>query len=57
VSCSGGSTGIVWPAVEMNGGKGAPAVGGGKEVVEELQGDVAKLEVGSMRQRSLNVKG
>jgi hypothetical protein len=41
----------------MNGGKGAPAVGGGKEVVEELQGDVAKLEVGSMRQRSLNVKG
>jgi hypothetical protein len=32
-------------AVEMNGGKGAPAVGGGKEVVEELQGDVAKLEV------------
>jgi hypothetical protein len=33
--------------MEMNGRKGAPAVGGGKEVVEEHQGDVAKLEVGS----------
>jgi hypothetical protein len=48
VSCSGGSTGTVRPAVERNGGKGAPVVGGSKEVVEELQGDVAKLEVGSI---------
>jgi hypothetical protein len=29
----------------MNGGSGAPVVGGGKEVVEELQGDVEKLGV------------
>jgi hypothetical protein len=27
----------------MNGGSGAPVVGGGEEVVEELQGDVEKL--------------
>jgi hypothetical protein len=35
-------------AVEMNGGSGAPAVGGGKEVVEELQGGVEKLGVESI---------
>jgi hypothetical protein len=46
VSCSCGSTETVWPAVEVNGGWSAPVVRGGKEVVEELQGDVAKLEVG-----------
>jgi hypothetical protein len=38
----------VWPAAEMNGGSGAPAVGGGKEVVEELQGGVEKLGVESI---------
>jgi hypothetical protein len=35
----------VRPAAEMNGGRGAPVVGGGEEVVEELQGDVEKLGV------------
>jgi hypothetical protein len=45
VGCSGGTTGTVRPAVEMNGGNGAPVVGGGGEVVEELQGDVEKLGV------------
>jgi hypothetical protein len=29
----------------MNGGSGAPVVGGGEEVVEGLQGDVEKLGV------------
>jgi hypothetical protein len=29
----------------MNGGSGASVVGGGEEVVEELQGDVEKLGV------------
>jgi hypothetical protein len=45
VGCSGGTTGTVRPAVEMNGGNGAPVVGDGGEVVEELQGDVEKLGV------------
>jgi hypothetical protein len=45
VDCSGGTTGTVQPAVEMNSGNGAPVVGGGEEVVEELQGDVEKLGV------------
>jgi hypothetical protein len=31
--------------VELISGNDAPAVWGGKEVVEEFQGDVAKLEV------------
>jgi hypothetical protein len=48
VVCSGGATRTLQPAVEVNGGGGAPAVGGGKEGVEELQGDVAKLEVRSI---------
>jgi hypothetical protein len=51
VSCSGGATETVWPVVELIGGNNAPAVGGGKEVVEELQGDVAKLKVGSIGSR------
>jgi hypothetical protein len=38
----------VRPAVEMNGGSDAPAVGGGKEVVGELQGSVGKLKVESI---------
>jgi hypothetical protein len=33
VGCSGGATGTVRPAVEMNGGNGAPVVRGGGEVV------------------------
>jgi hypothetical protein len=39
----------VWPVVEMNGGSDALAVGGGKEVDEELQGGVEKLGVKSIR--------
>jgi hypothetical protein len=35
----------VRPATELNGGNGAPAVGGGEEVVEELHGGVGKLGV------------
>jgi hypothetical protein len=45
VDCSGGATRTVRPAAEMNGGSGAPVVGGGEEVVEELQGNVEKLGV------------
>jgi hypothetical protein len=45
VDYSGGATRTVWPAVELNGGGGAPVVRGGEEVVEELQGDVEKLGV------------
>jgi hypothetical protein len=37
--------GTVQPAMEMNGRNGAPVVGGGGKVVEELQGDVEKLWV------------
>jgi hypothetical protein len=37
--------GTVWPAVGMNGEKGAPVAGGGGKVVEELQGEVGKLGV------------
>jgi hypothetical protein len=48
IACSGGTTKVERPAVEVNGGNGAPVVGGGEEVVEELQGDVAKLEVRSI---------
>jgi hypothetical protein len=39
----------VQPVAEMNGGSGAPAVGGGKEVVKELQGGVEKLGVEPIR--------
>jgi hypothetical protein len=39
---------VVRPAVEVNSGNGAPVVGGGKEVVEELQGGVEKLGVESI---------
>jgi hypothetical protein len=35
----------VRPAVEMNGGSGAPTVEGGKEVVKELQDGVEKFGV------------
>jgi hypothetical protein len=45
VTCSGSVMEAVRPAAELNGGSGAPAVGGGKEVVEELQGGVEKLGV------------
>jgi hypothetical protein len=38
----------VRPAAEMNSGSGAPVVGGGKEVVKELQGSVEKLGVESI---------
>jgi hypothetical protein len=45
VACSGGATRAVRPAVEVNGGGGAPVVGGGEKVVGELQGGVEKLGV------------
>jgi hypothetical protein len=45
VTCSGGATRAVRPAAEVNGGGGAPVVGGGEEVVGELQGGVEKLGV------------
>jgi hypothetical protein len=45
VACSSGATKAVRPAVELNGGGGAPVVGGGEEVVGELQGGVEKLGV------------
>jgi hypothetical protein len=48
IACSGGATKAVRPAVEVNGGNGAPVVGGGEEEVKELQGDVAKLGVRSI---------
>jgi hypothetical protein len=44
----GGMMEAVWPAAEVNGGGGAPAAGGGKEVVGELQGGVGKLGVESI---------
>jgi hypothetical protein len=44
-SCGGGSTETVWPAMGKNGGKGAPVVGRGRKVVEELQGEVGMLGV------------
>jgi hypothetical protein len=48
VTYSGSAMEALRPAAEMNGGSGAPAVGGGKEVVEELQGGVEKLGVESI---------
>jgi hypothetical protein len=45
VACNGGAARTVRPAAEVNGGGGAPVVGGGEEVVGELQGDAEKLEV------------
>jgi hypothetical protein len=45
---SGGAARAVRPAAEMNHGSGAPVVGGGKEVVGELQGGVRKLGVESI---------
>jgi hypothetical protein len=36
VACSGGTARTVRPAAEVNGGGGAPVVGGGEEVVGEL---------------------
>jgi hypothetical protein len=44
-SCSGSSTETVRPAMGKNGGKGAPVVGRGGKVVEELQGEVGMLGV------------
>jgi hypothetical protein len=49
VACSGGATRAVQPAVEVNGGGGVPVVGGGEEVVGELQGGVEKLGVEAIR--------
>jgi hypothetical protein len=46
VNCSGGAVGEVRPAAEVNGGGGAPVVGGGKEEVRKLRGGVGKLGVG-----------
>jgi hypothetical protein len=40
--------GTMRSVVEMNGGKGAPAVVGGKEVVGELLDDVGKLSARSI---------
>jgi hypothetical protein len=48
VTYSGGAVEAVRPAAEVNGGGGAPVVGGGKEVVGELQGGVGKLGVESI---------
>jgi hypothetical protein len=48
VACSSGATRAVRPAVEENGGGGAPVVVSGEEEVGELQGGVGKLEVGSI---------
>jgi hypothetical protein len=45
VGCSSGATGTVRPAVELISGNGAPVVGIGGKVVEELRGDVGKLGV------------
>jgi hypothetical protein len=45
VDDNGGAVRTVRPAAEVNGGGGAPVVGGGEEVVGELQGDVDKLGV------------
>jgi hypothetical protein len=38
----------VQPVAKVNGGNSAPVIGGGEKVVEELQGDVAKLVVSSI---------
>jgi hypothetical protein len=46
VACSGSAMRTVRPAAEVNGGDGAPVVGGGEEELGELQGDVGKLGVG-----------
>jgi hypothetical protein len=48
IACSGGATKAVRSAVEVNGRNGAPVVRGGEEEVEELQGNVVKLEVRSI---------
>jgi hypothetical protein len=45
VTCSGSATRAVRPAAAVNGGGDAPVVGGGEEVVGELQGGVEKLGV------------
>jgi hypothetical protein len=55
-SCGGGSTETVRPAMGKDGGKGAPMVGRGRKVVEELQGTVRMLgvqtiEVGESRRQ------
>jgi hypothetical protein len=46
VDCSGGATRAVRPAAEVNGGDGAPMVGGDEEEVRKLQGSMGKLGVG-----------
>jgi hypothetical protein len=54
VAGNGGAARTVRPAVELIGANGAPVVGGGGEVVKELQSDVGKLGVeaiGSRRAR------
>jgi hypothetical protein len=45
VNYSGGATRTVRLVAEVNGGNGALVVGGGEEVVEELQGEMEKLGV------------
>jgi hypothetical protein len=45
VAGNGDAARTVQPAVELISGNGAPVVGGGGEVVEELQSDVGKLGV------------
>jgi hypothetical protein len=49
VTCSGGATRAVRPVAEVNGGSGAPVVGGGEEQVGMLLGSVGKLGVGPIR--------
>jgi hypothetical protein len=49
VTHSSGAMEAVRSAAGMNGESGAPVVGGGKEVVKELQGSVEKLGVESIR--------
>jgi hypothetical protein len=49
VSYSGGAMETVRPAVGMISGKGAPVAGGGRKVVEELHGEVAKLGVEAIK--------
>jgi hypothetical protein len=46
VACNGSAARTVRPVVKVNGGNGAPVVGGGEEEVEELLDSVGKLGVG-----------
>jgi hypothetical protein len=46
VACNGGAARTMRLVGEVNGGNGAPVVGGGEEEVGELLDSVAKLSVG-----------